>query len=192
MTTPNPPISMEQVREKHKDATSGDTVGWCRECTQRWPCDAIQLAERVERLEGIEAATAYNWRLCAEDNKQLRAQLATQREEIEELRNDNAAVIRQVVKVSKENAVLRLERVDSTGDYSAEAYKYQDQRDQIAAQLANLRSEQTAKLRGLLVNTLPLKAVNPAEQAELDAHQEGTRAGIHAVASALGVSLEGE
>jgi hypothetical protein len=83
----------KRVRERHVEVDMADAGGrnYCDKCLQISPCDAIQLAEEVERLEkantGLIAASAHwHQRVLSRisDNDALSEENARLREEISE------------------------------------------------------------------------------------------------------------
>lgn len=43
-------VDPEKVRECHQEVENAAADNYCRQCENSWPCDAIQLADEVERL----------------------------------------------------------------------------------------------------------------------------------------------
>ncbi len=58
-------VDLAKVLEAHVEIDMSDAGGqnYCDKCMQAWPCDAIQLAEEVERLDRLEAE-AWGIRFC--------------------------------------------------------------------------------------------------------------------------------
>lgn len=47
------PVDLDAIRKRHWEreyAPEADITSDCDECEEGWPCDAIQLADEIERL----------------------------------------------------------------------------------------------------------------------------------------------
>ncbi len=65
-----PAVTVDEMREREhceiKDAPD-DSQGWCRRCTQRWPCDAAKLLDERDELVRANAPARRSAKRCAGD-----------------------------------------------------------------------------------------------------------------------------
>jgi hypothetical protein len=134
-------LDVAALREKHREASllpgwhepadwpdlpNGGRYQGCGSCGVPWPCDTIAAIDEIERLRDINRKLGVLANRQNQENADLSAQLA--------------AALAEVVR-------LRAQRIDATGDYSAEAYKYQDERDAAIEERDALRRWFAAKVR---------------------------------------------